>query len=95
MLYARNWMIVCFSLVLVVVLAGCVPAAPSVPAEAPIDTSQYADRYSDELLAWAAEIRDAYAGTTLNMLGFAHPTLNAMKAVTAGMGGLDGHHGSL
>ena len=83
MLYARNWMIACFSLVLVVALAGCVPAAPSVPAEAPIDTSQYDDRYSDELLTWAAEIRDAYEGTTLNMLGFAHPTLNAMKAITA------------
>ena len=83
MLYARNWIIACFSLVLVVVLAGCVPAVPSEPSEAPIDTSQYADRYSDELLTWAAEIRDAYAGTTLNMLGFAHPTLNAMKAITA------------
>ncbi len=83
MLYVRNWMIACFSLVLVVALAGCVPAAPSVPAEAPIDTSQYDDRYSDELLTWAADIRDAYGGTTLNMLGFAHPTLNAMKAITA------------
>lgn len=83
MLYARNWIITCFSLMLVVVLAGCVPAVPSEPSEAPIDTSQYADRYSDELLTWAAEIRDAYAGTTLNMLGFAHPTLNAMKAITA------------
>ena len=83
MLYARNWMIACFSLMLVVVLAGCVPAVPSEPSEAPIDTGQYADRYSDELLTWAAEIRDAYAGTTLNMLGFAHPTLNAMKAITA------------
>ncbi len=82
MFIARKWIIACLSLMLVIVLASCVPAVPSAPPEEPMDTSQYADRYSEELLTWAGDIRDAYGGTTLNMLGFAHPTLNAIKAIT-------------
>ncbi len=82
MFVARKWMIVCWSLVLILVLAGCEAPVPAAPAAEPMDTAQYADRYSEEQLAWIGEIREAYAGTTLNMLGFAHPTLNAMKAIT-------------
>jgi multiple sugar transport system substrate-binding protein len=82
MFIARKWIIACWSLVLVIGLASCVPAVPTAPSEEPADTAKYADTYSEEQLAWIADIRAAYSGTTLNMLGFAHPTLNAMKAIT-------------
>ncbi len=82
MFIARKWIIACWSLVLVIGLVSCVPAVPSAPSEEPADTAKYADRYSEEQLAWIDDIRAAYSGTTLNMLGFAHPTLNAMKAIT-------------
>ncbi len=78
----RRWIVACLSLALILVVAGCVPAAaPALQEEAPA-TEKFAGKYSEEQLAWIDEIRAAYSGATLNMLGFAHPTLNAMKAIT-------------
>ncbi len=67
-------------------------------AEAPVETEEpvakeeatgmdpalekFKGKYSDEQLAWISKIREAYSGTTLNMIGFAHPTLDAMKKLT-------------
>ncbi len=82
MFIAQKWVVACWSLVLVLVMASCAPTVPSTPPEEPTETGKFADRYSKEQLTWIEEIRAAYSGTTLNMLGFAHPTLNAMKAIT-------------
>jgi multiple sugar transport system substrate-binding protein len=67
---------------LVLVVVSCAPPVEPAAQEEVSAADKYADRYSAEQLAWVDEIRTAYSGTTLNMLGFAHPTLNAMKAIT-------------
>ena len=46
------------------------------------DLSKFRNKYSADQLTWISKIREAYAGTTLNMIGFAHPTLNAIKKMT-------------
>lgn len=69
------------------------PGEPAAQREATqADTSQqdegaaiiekYRGEYSDEQLDWISQIRQSYAGTTLNMIGFAHPTLEAIKKLT-------------
>lgn len=44
-----------------------------------VDTSTLTYEYSDEMLAWAEKVRAEYEGTTLNMAGYAHSTLEAIK----------------
>lgn len=44
-----------------------------------VDTSTLTYEYSDEMLAWAEKVRAEYEGTTLNMAGYAHGTLEAIK----------------
>ena len=78
----RRWIVACLSLLLVLVVVSCAPPVEPAAQEEVSAADKYADRYSAEQLAWVDEIRTAYSGTTLNMLGFAHPTLNAMKAIT-------------
>ena len=44
--------------------------------------SKFRNKYSSDQLSWISRIHQAHSGTTLNMIGFAHPTLNAIKKMT-------------
>lgn len=79
---SRRLFVACLISVLVLLLAGCEAAAPAPAPAEPMDMADYGDKYTEEQLQWVEGIRADYGGTTLNMLGFAHPTLNAIKAMT-------------
>ena len=53
-------------------------------AEEPAETilPELENEYSEEMLSWAKEIKKNYEGTELKFLGFAHPTLDAIKSMT-------------
>lgn len=43
------------------------------------NTSNLTYAYSEDMLSWAAKVRSEYEGTTLNVAGYAHSTLEAIK----------------
>jgi multiple sugar transport system substrate-binding protein len=74
------------------------PAAPTVAAAAQVSPTQAAPQepaglqyeYGPELLAWAAEIKQKYAGTTLKIATATHPSTAAWKAMTPDFEALTG-----
>lgn len=47
--------------------------------EEPVKLPDLDNKYSEEMINWAMEIKKSYEGTQLSFLGFVHPTLDAMK----------------
>ncbi|MEM3434269.1 MAG: sugar ABC transporter substrate-binding protein [Candidatus Methanomethyliaceae archaeon] len=51
---------------------------------------KFKGKYTEEYLLWIASIKEKYGGTTLNLAGFAHPGLEAIKKMTPDFEALSG-----
>jgi|GEM_PF-248315 len=87
------------SLVLVLTVVFCLsivsgamsPVVAQTPGvELPAELKQYQGKYTDEYLMWVSSIKEKYGGTTIKLLGFAHPGLEAMKKMTPDFEALSG-----